>query len=94
MERLPRKSDERLNVNPCIPKTVVAKLSLSPKNKNSYDTFIDYIVNCSYETLNTKALLEVKKNKLGKMFIKLFENYLSSEEYVSQYNKDMEMIET
>ncbi len=45
-------------------------------------------------TLNTKALLEVKKNKLGKMFIKLFENYLSSEEYVSQYNKDMEMIET
>lgn len=74
-----RKSDERLNVNPCIPEAVVAKLSLSPKNKNSYDTFIDYIVNCSYETLNTKALLEVKKNELGKSFIRLFEKYITSE---------------
>ena len=89
-----RKSDERLNVNSCIPDAVVKELDLSSKNGNSYDAFIDYIVKCSYETLNTKALLEVKKNKLGKMFIKLFENYLSSEEYVSQYNKDMEMIET
>ena len=63
------------------------------KNKNSYDTFIEYIAKCSYETLNTKALLEVKKKEIGNMFIKLFEDYLSSEEYVSQYSKEREMIE-
>lgn len=74
-----RKSDKRLNVNPCIPDAVAEKLSLSSKNKKSYDAFIDYIVACSYETLNTKALLEVKKNELAKSFIKLFEGYLTSD---------------
>lgn len=89
----PRKSDERLNVISCIPNAVVKDLVLSSKNKNSYDAFIDYIAKCSYETLNTRALLEVKKNELGKKFIKLFEDYLSSEDYVSQYGKDKEMID-
>lgn len=72
-----RKADERISVNSCLPDSVVKGLSLSSKNKNSYDSFIDYIVNCSFETLNTKALLEIKKNELGKSFVKLFEGYLS-----------------
>lgn len=71
------KADERINVNSCLPDSVVKGLSLNSKNKNSYESFIDYIVNCSYETLNTRALLEVKKNELAKSFINLFENYLS-----------------
>lgn len=74
-----RKADERINVNTCLPNSVVKKLSLNSKNKNSYNSFIDYIVKCSYETLNTRALLEVKKNELAKSFINLFEGYLSSD---------------
>lgn len=89
----PRKSDERINVNSCIPDTITKDLALSSKNKNSYDAFIEYIAKCSYETLNTKALLDVKKKEMSNMFIKLFEDYLSAEEYVSQYSKEMEMIE-
>lgn len=89
----PRKSDERINVNSCIPDTIIKDLALSSKNKNSYDAFIEYIAKCSYETLNTKALLDVKKKEMSNMFIKLFEDYLSAEEYVSQYSKEMEMIE-
>lgn len=72
-----RKADERINVNSCLPDSVVKELSLSSKNKNSYNSFIDYIVSCSYETLNNRALLKVKKNELAKAFIKLFEGYLS-----------------
>lgn len=71
------KADERMNVNSCLPDYAINDLSLNSKNKNSYDSFIDYIVKCSYETLNTRALLEVKKNELAKSFLNLFEGYLS-----------------
>lgn len=70
---------KKIHVHSCIPQSKFEELGLSNKNSNSYNLFIDYIANYSYDILYNKELLEIKKEKLGQLFVNLFEKYCSGE---------------
>ena len=61
----------------CIDNLKFEELCLSNNNKKSYEIFIDYIVDYSYEILTTKTILDIQKESLGKAFVRIFENYIS-----------------
>lgn len=71
------KLDARINIKSCIDNSIFEKLQLSSKNAESYERFIDYIVNYSFEVLTAKVWLNIQKDSLGKLFIQILENYLS-----------------
>lgn len=73
----PRKLDDCICASTCISNTQFNALGLSDKNPESYNIFIDYIVDYSFEILTNKVLLDIQKKNLGKSFVRLFEKYLS-----------------
>lgn len=72
-----RKLDEHINIKSCIDNSKFEELCLSNNNKKSYEIFLDYIVDYSYEILTTKTILDIQKESLGKAFVRMFENYIS-----------------
>ena len=75
----PRKLDESICVNSCISNTRFNSLGLSDKNPESYNLFIEYIVEYSFKILTTKVLLDIQKESLAKAFVRMFEKYVSEE---------------
>lgn len=49
------KTDERINVKSCISDSIFEELHLSNKNQNSYEKFIAYIADYSYEILTAQS---------------------------------------
>lgn len=70
------KTNGGVNIKDCIDKKLYIKF-LEDKTFD-FEKFIDYLADNSYEPLTYNAMLEVKKDKLSKEFIKLFTKYLEN----------------
>jgi DNA-binding XRE family transcriptional regulator len=72
-----RKLNDCICISSCISKELLNEHDISEKNTNSYQLFINFIVDYSYEKLMNKVFLDIQKENLGKSFVRLFEKYLS-----------------
>lgn len=72
-----RKLNDRICVVSCMPESLLNKLDFVPHSSRNYDTFIDFIVPCSFNHLNKRAFWDVKKHNIANAFLKLVEEYLT-----------------
>lgn len=71
------KLDEQICVISCLSNTKVKELGLSKNNPKNYQIFIDFIVDYCYDILYAKEIIDIQKTALSRLFIDLFEKYLS-----------------
>lgn len=75
-----RKKDKRLYVGNVLSNTKKEELGITGDNKKSYDAFINFIAEYSFEQLNAKTIIDMQKDALGKTFVRTFEQcYLLKE---------------
>lgn len=73
----PKKLDECIYVCSCIPDSKVKELKLSNRNPKSYQVFIDYLADYSFDILTNREIINIQKEHLGQSFVRIFEEYLS-----------------
>lgn len=73
----PKKLDECICVSSCISSSKMKELGISNKNSHSYQIFIDYLANYSFDVLSTKEIIDIQKEYLGQSFVRMFEKYLA-----------------
>lgn len=72
-----KRSSKGLNIKANLKLIRYQQLSLFNESEHRYYDFINYLTDYTYEPLMKKSVLEIQKNKLAKMFVSLFEKYLS-----------------
>lgn len=73
----PRKLDERSCVTSCLEASKIKELNLSVKNEQSYDLFINYLADYSFDILSNKEIVTIQREHLGKAFVRMLEKYLT-----------------
>lgn len=71
--------NKHYDIKKCLSAEKYNELTSSQDNELSYNNFIKFLANYTYEPLNEKSLLEKQKYHLAKTFLSLVDNYLMDE---------------
>ena len=72
-----RKLDDKICIPACISKTKYAVLGFSNNDTENYNILINYLADYCFEILFNKTMLEIQKDRIGKTFTHMIEEYYS-----------------
>lgn len=72
--------NKHYDIKKCLSAEKYNELTSSQDNELSYNKFIKFLADYTYEPLNEKSLLEKQKYHLAKTFLSLVDNYLMDDE--------------
>lgn len=85
-EKLPREkisleadnTGNKIQIKKCV--SLITYQNFFSDKEFNYPTFINYLVEHTFEPLSLSTMLEIQKNKLAKEFVKLFTEYFNEEQ--------------
>lgn len=75
----PQKLNDKIYIPACISKSRYEELGFSDSKTGNYNILINYLSDYSFEILLNKTMLEIQKDKIGKTFVQMINDYYSTD---------------
>lgn len=74
-----KKNNNCICISTCLSTKKINELDISNSNPQSYHLLVDYLVDYCFDVLATKEIIDIQKEKLGHLFVRMVEKFLEEE---------------